>query len=186
MITVHNAYTVQEIAEFLDVPLGGDIRVNDTPAQKDTKVYENFTVSWNLETAEEPTVEDWLDEDENRQYDGYEAAVSKKEQTERVVSEQKITIQENGGQQPMENKEAEPEPAPAPKLPRPMSVLVNKMPITMNGKADYVFVDVFDYINFDLKASAGRSIVTMLNGRPAQYMENLNDGDIIEIYWKSL
>ncbi len=45
-------------------------------------------------------------------------------------------------------------------------------------------MDVFDHINFDLKQSAGRAIVTTLNGRPAEYMEALNDGDIIEIYWK--
>ena len=73
-------------------------------------------------------------------------------------------------------------------LPHPLSVIVNHSPITMRGKAQYVFVDVFDYIDFDLgtSASAGRSIVTNLNGRPAQYMEPLSEGDVIEIYWKNM
>ena len=73
-------------------------------------------------------------------------------------------------------------------LPHPLTVIVNHTPITMQGKASYVFVDVFDYIDFDLgtSASAGRSIVTNLNGRPAQYMEPLSEGDVIEIYWKNM
>lgn len=188
VITVHNAYTVQEIAEFLDVPLGGDIRVNDTPAQKDTKVYENFTVSWNLEAAAEETVEDWLDEDVDHEYKQEAVTATTGAAVGQTIAVQANVAQENAVQQGTENNDAETEskPVPAPKLPRPMSVLVNKMPITMNGKADYVFVDVFDYINFDLRASAGRSIVTTLNGRTAQYMETLNDGDVIEIYWKNL
>lgn len=76
----------------------------------------------------------------------------------------------------------------APQGPHPLTVIVNHSPITMQGKASYVFVDVFDYIDFDLgsSASAGRSIVTNLNGRPAQFMEPLNEGDVIEIYWKSM
>ena len=47
-IRIRNSYTVKEIAEFLDVPLGADIRVNDTAAQPDTRVYEHFTVSWDM------------------------------------------------------------------------------------------------------------------------------------------
>ena len=56
----------------------------------------------------------------------------------------------------------------------------------MSGKSRYIYVDIFDYINFDISAAAskGRAIVTLLNGRPAQYMEALNEGDNIEIYWK--
>ena len=73
-------------------------------------------------------------------------------------------------------------------LPHPLTVIVNHSSITMRGKAQYVFVDVFDYIDFDLgtSASAGRSIVTNINGRPAQYMEPLSEGDVIEIYWKNM
>lgn len=65
-----------------------------------------------------------------------------------------------------------------------MMVMVNGAPITLKGKSSYVFVEVFDYINFDLSHANGRSIVTQLNGRQAQYMEPLTPGDVIEIYWK--
>ncbi len=63
-------------------------------------------------------------------------------------------------------------------------VVVNHAPITMKGKNHYVFVDVFDYIHFDLThRPEGKRIVTNLNGRQAQYMEEIKDGDIIDIYW---
>ena len=62
-------------------------------------------------------------------------------------------------------------------------VIVNKKPIVMSGKKEYVFVDVFDYINFDLRESGGRKINTLLNGRQAQYMETLKEGDVIDIFW---
>ena len=56
----------------------------------------------------------------------------------------------------------------------------------MRGKNSYVFVDVFSFINFDLNAGGGRSIVTNLNGRRAEYMEPLKEGDAIEIYWEEV
>ena len=42
----------------------------------------------------------------------------------------------------------------------------------------------FDYIDFDLSASHGRAIVTLINGMDAQYTQVLQDGDKIEVYWK--
>lgn len=79
--------------------------------------------------------------------------------------------------------DAEAQEAPKPAAVE-MMVMVNGAPITLKGKSSYVFVEVFDYINFDLSHANGRSIVTQLNGRQAQYMEPLTPGDVIEIYWK--
>ena len=152
-IRIRNSYTVKEIAEFLDVPLGAGIKVNDTPAQPETRVYEHFTVSWDMEN---PLQEESV------------AVPDPVEKSENTAAEAQT---DEGKNEPGE-----------------LTVIVNHTPITMQGKASYVFVDVFDYIDFDLgsAASAGRSIVTNLNGRPAQYMETLTEGDVIEIYWKNL
>lgn len=171
-ILITNSVTVRELAEILDVPLGGDIRVNETPAKQDTKVYENFTVSWDMDAAEDGN--DSVDED-------FEEA---QEEVQKSVSQKSETVESEIKKETSEEQQAQEEIPVQQNIPRPMSVLVNHMPITMNGKANYVFVDVFDYIDFDLKASGGRSIVTKLNGRPAEYMEYLKDGDVIEIYWK--
>jgi hypothetical protein len=45
-------------------------------------------------------------------------------------------------------------------------------------------VDIFDRYAFDLNAGGGRAIVTLLNGREAQYAEEIHNGDKIELYWK--
>lgn len=175
-IRIQNSYSVREIAEFLDVSLGEDIKVNDTAAQPDTRVYEHFTVSWDMKNplpegsyADLPDAEEDACEEEPAVQEA-ETAISvdsgQGENTAQAEQEQTVTAQE----------------------PHPLTVIVNHSPVTMQGKASYVFVDVFDYIDFDLgaSASAGRSIVTNLNGRPAQYMESLKEGDVIEIYWKSM
>ena len=148
-----------EIAEFLDGPLGDSILVNDTAAKPDTKVYENFTLSWEL-----------TDERINTEADGEELWEEPYESSYK---------KEDKGEKETENNEAAEQPGDL-----NLTVTANGRPVILSGKTGYVFVDIFDYIDFDLKASGGRGIVTNLNGRPAQYMEPLNAGDVLEIYWK--
>lgn len=209
-IRIRNSYTVKEIAEFLDVPLGADIRVNDTAAQPDTRVYEHFTVSWDMKNplpegsyADLPDAD--TEEDAYREEPVYgegpvmqkaeavagEAAMTQGTETAAENGTASVTTQGTSGKQDEKYESVEQtaqSQSVAPQGPHPLTVIVNHSPITMQGKASYVFVDVFDYIDFDLgsSASAGRSIVTNLNGRPAQFMEPLNEGDVIEIYWKSM
>lgn len=99
-----------------------------------------------------------------------------------------------------ENTAAQVKPAPAktaaasnsaermlqdgPKVAKPLSVFVNGEEYRLDGKMDYVFVDIFNVIDFDLNESRGRAIVTTVNGENAQYTQKLNDGDKIEVYWK--
>ncbi len=159
-INVKNYYTVREIAEFMDVPLGGKITVNDIPANTGTRVYENFTLCWNPD------------------------AELTYEELEGPEEEEKTTVVEQDsmpGQNPVPEQHPESEQSDDADH---MIVIVNNAPTVLFGKDSYVFVDVFSFINFDLKSSQGRTIVTKLNGRDAEYMEPLSEGDKIEIYWK--
>ena len=159
-INVKNYYTVREIAEFMDVPLGGKITVNDIPANTGTRVYENFTLCWNPD------------------------AELTYEELEGPEEEEKTTVVEQDsmpGQNPVPEQHPESEQSDDADH---MIVIVNNAPTVLFGKNSYVFVDVFSFINFDLKSSQGRTIVTKLNGRDAEYMEPLSEGDKIEIYWK--
>ena len=60
---------------------------------------------------------------------------------------------------------------------------VNKKIITLKNKDKYIFVDIFNYVEFDLSISKG-NLILMLNGSKASYYQPLNDGDIIQIYWE--
>lgn len=63
-------------------------------------------------------------------------------------------------------------------------VSINNEPVYLTGKKSYIFVDIFDFYNFDLSASYGREVVTNLNGEKARYSEILKSGDRIELGWK--
>lgn len=198
-IKVRNFYTVQEVAEFVDVPLGGKILVNDTPAKADTRVYENFTLNWDVNSEvtfadlEEETEEDA----EQRRAAKAAVAVNTEESKERIISEihlQTESFPESGRTDTVADEKTEEttEETTASETaaehettgPVKITVIVNKLPVVLSGKSSYVFVDVFSFIDFDLKNSGGRGIVTKLNGRNAEYMEPLKDGDVIEIYWE--
>lgn len=69
-------------------------------------------------------------------------------------------------------------------IPRTIQVTVNGEQIRLEGKTEYIFVDVFDYIDFDLSVPQGSGIATKLNEKDAQYMEPIHSGDVIKIYWK--
>ena len=65
-----------------------------------------------------------------------------------------------------------------------LKVIVNGDQIEMKGKTDYTFIDIFDYIDFDISDSRGRGIITTINGIDASYTQQLFDGDRIEIRWQ--
>lgn len=142
-IELLNYYTVQQIAEFMDVALAPDMNlyVNHQPADRETPVYENFSVVWTKEDGED------------------------------TLADTEPEIQEPEIREPEEAKSR-------------ITVVVNQAPVTLEGKHSYVFVDVFEAIDFDLTRPQGKNIVTKLNGRPAQYMELLQDGDVIDIHWE--
>lgn len=172
-VSILNYYTVEQIIEFMDVILepGMNIYVNNKVADKNTKVYENFSVLWTMdELSMAEAVEEAMETAEEAGQGLYE------EQEDTGAPEGKTETQNIDGEQP----QAKPEDGGI-----AMVVSANGKPITLNGKREYVFVDIFDYIDIDLSAPQGSGIVTNLNGRQAQYMEPLNAGDVIEVYWRN-
>lgn len=167
-IEMLNFYTVSQVAEFMDVVVDTKLNlyVNNAKADLDTKVYENFSVRWTTEElqfdidaemetmeSEEDEMEDTMEEDEET------------ESENPVFLHQKETVQTT------------------PPVTHELSIIVNGKPVVMQGKSDYVFVDIFDYIDFDLSQVKGSGIVTKKNGVTAQYMESLSQGDVLEVYW---
>ena len=182
-------YTVDQIFQFLDITFADNMvcMVNNKEATLETKVYENFDVTWMEQD------EDYLSEDEEEEEYSYEPAesisysaakpaVEMPQTTPKQVTETRQTSTESKTEKELTLEEFM-EQKEEPKIIRDIRVVVNGINITMSGKDKYVFVDVFNYISFDLSSPQGQ-IVTTLNGRDAQYMENLQNGDVIEIYWR--
>jgi len=62
-------------------------------------------------------------------------------------------------------------------------VTVNDKECILKGKNSYVFVDIFDYIDFDLSTAKG--VITLeINGTSANYYDVLKEGDLIQVYWR--
>lgn len=151
-IEILDYYTVEQIVQFMDItPVkDGVCMVNNKKADNSTKVYENFSVTWELSDGKTDDSEiDDTEENANEQNDSVEAE-----------------LEEN----------------PAPQI-KEIFVSVNGSAIKLDKKSSYVYVDIFDKIDFDLKNPQG-NIVTKLNGSDANYMAELKDGDIIEVYWE--
>ena len=63
-------------------------------------------------------------------------------------------------------------------------VTVNGEAVHMTGKNSYIFVDIFNVIDFDIHAGGGRAVVTKINGANCGYSDDLHEGDVIEVYWE--
>ncbi len=161
-------YTVRQILDFLDLATSSnqEIQVNHLRAELSTPVYDQFSVDFiNKSDA-------YFDEENDEKSDepsitAYAEDMEINEMQNNQLSSVEETISDETTKEVFD-----------------LHVIVNGNPLVIQGKSEYVFVNIFDYIDFDLTKSKGRSIVTKVNGRDAEYMEELHDQDIVEIYWK--
>ena len=65
-----------------------------------------------------------------------------------------------------------------------LHIFINGESVTLKGRKEYIFVNVFDVYEFDLSEARGREIVTLHNGFQAKYTDELKEGDKIELRWK--
>ncbi|MBE5880190.1 MAG: cell division protein FtsA [Lachnospiraceae bacterium] len=152
-------YTVEQILEFLDV-LPQDVsvyEVNNKKADLQTKVYDKFSFLFRTGNDKNAVSEDLEQEEDEAEDDLLNEADSDTDQKEPETQEAQT---------------------------RNVAVIVNDAPVVLSGRMNYIFVDVFDFIDFDLSQSNGRFIATRLNGEPAQYAQEIQEGDVIEIFWK--
>ncbi len=178
-IVVLNHYTLQQLLEFMDVilPEGKRILINNKVSSLQDKVYDNFTVDWSDELNSYTAVEDAVEEaaeaesydnlpDEEEDYGSVETDSGPTAAVSSVQGDSAAAVpQQPGGIQDV-------------------FVIVNNKPVHLKGKKDYIYVDVFDYIDFDLKTLKGSRVVTKLNGVEVSYIEPLKTNDVLEIYWE--
>lgn len=179
-IEMQDYYSVEQILAFMDVVPREDTRilVNHVPADPDTPVYENFSVTLEKSDGDAYVYEDMQKDGDT---DGYGDA----DEDEYVTQDGEQDVTQDGEQNVTQDNEPDvAQDAPEVKQIHDIHVTVNGSPLTLRGKTSYVYVDIFDYIEFDLKNPKGSGIVTNLNGQPAEYLKEIQDGDIIDIRWK--
>ena len=212
VIETRNYYTVRQIAQFMDLVIDTDqmIFVNNEEADLDTLVYENFSVEWKTDEYGVARIDN-NNYNDTQESDSDDASVLAEQGANSTESDNTAT---RTSEQMMNKvldelhdefaKEAEASAVPENELPEnelpkndiqeeiheedssenTVTVIVNGEPVELSGKDTYIFVDIFTHISFDLQAGKGRAIATVINGRDAQFSEELHEGDKIELYWK--
>ena len=212
VIETRNYYTVRQIAQFMDLVIDTDqmIFVNNEEADLDTLVYENFSVEWKTDEYGVARIDN-NNYNDTQESDSDDASVLAEQDANSTESDNTVTrTSEQMMNQVLDElhddfaKEAEASAVPENELPKnelpkndiqediqeedssenTITVIVNGEPVELSGKDTYIFVDIFTHISFDLQAGKGRAIATVINGRDAQFSEELHEGDQIELYWK--
>lgn len=62
-------------------------------------------------------------------------------------------------------------------------VEVNGKELSLSGKKEYIFINIFNHLDFDIRTGK-KNISLMLNDKKASYTDLLKDGDKIEITWE--
>ena len=193
VIETRSFYTVGQLAEFMDVEIDPDreILVNNRPATLESLIYENFSIDWTVlafgaapvqakETGSQAS--NILDQLKHASKYGFgsEAQADGGTQAEAPDEAKQAGAGASGGDSPAKETAAE-EKAPEE---AGLHVTVNHEPVYLSGKSSYIFVDIFNVIDFDVHAGGGRPIVTTINGAPGGYSDELHEGDDILVYWK--
>ncbi len=161
-IQMLNYYTLQQVLEFMDIQYQGEIHVNNVAVGMEEKVYENFSITCNLNNLS-PVKVDFSEEVETA--DTEEAVIESIEE-KAVSAEQpeKPPVKSNSG--------------------RDIYVTVNSTVVKLEHKDNYIFVDIFDFYYFDLSVMKGTELVTEINGVRVDFTAPVQEGDHILIYWQ--
>lgn len=153
-------YTLENLLTFMDLPYTDHIYVNNRPAGREEKVYENFSVEWALE-----------------------------EKRPEMTLDEVLTVEAEAAEVVLQAAEAIGQAAPAaepvaePKSVADLLIIVNGRPVTLKGKAQYCFVDILDFYPFDVSQAHGQNVVMRINGEGAEFTSPLSAGDVIDLYW---
>lgn len=161
-VALYSYYTYEQICDYLKLGDKQQLMINGEKAGKDSVVYAGDKLE--LGIADAAPVKDTEEKEET---------VSAKEETVQVFKD----MVEQAAKE--EKQEETDRPAD-----NHIVVIANHRPVTMKGKDSYQFVDIFDYIDFDTRTVKGSGIVTLVNGKDAQYTQELKNGDKVEVFWK--
>ena len=190
-VRIENFYTIEQLFTFLDLDYTKyNIMVNNMPADKMTKVYENFTVGFEEKEeneqyfSEEYERESEYDDNPDIKSDALSEDMDiNNTEAERKNNESKIF--ENKENESIKNditQDDEIQEKISNEI-RDITIIVNSVPVKLSGKSNYILVDLFQFYDFDLSRPKG-NIVILLNGEKCEYTARINEGDVVKIYWE--
>ena len=165
-IIMQNYYTVEQLFTFMDIEPVFSVEINQMAADLDDKIYDNFVVTWNDKKFEQTDKKVKVSDDYRKNH--IKESEPENVTVEEVKAKTDVTMEEEEIILPI----------------RDMDVVVNGQTIHMSGKSKYYFVDIFDYIDFDLKKVHGTRLITNIDGHRAAFIEELHDEATVDVYWE--
>lgn len=166
-IEIMNYYTLEQILEFMDLGYKETILVNNMTASLDDKIYENFTIEYDLPENQDSTIAFQNSQGMDQNIQEIDLDYHRK-----IEKENKVNSFNN-------RKESNTSGI------REIYITVNGENVKLSKKEQYIFVDIFDFYRFDLSTLGGSKLITTINGELADFTSPIKDGDVAEIYWKA-
>lgn len=172
-IRMENFYSLAQLLEFMDYDLKDfNVLVNNEPADKHTRVYENFSVKLSPRINDENDAVDKVLNEENADTEIDENTFADEDAESNVdTTEDAVYFKKSA-------RVNKPEPAAT-----SITITVNGMPVKLTGKSTYILVDLFQFYDFDLSTPKG-NVVIKHNGRIGVYTAPLSNSDVVEVYWE--
>ena len=153
-VRILNYYTLEQVLKFMDLEYYGEIYVNNSPADYDDLVYENFSITCDL------GITSLL----NRK--GEESEQS--EQESNAVKEETNNHLNDDGEETTDG----------------IRVIVNGTIVELHGKERYVVVDILDVYPFDVQKAMNSTLILKVNEENADFSTPVKENDSITMLWK--
>lgn len=166
-LEIQDYYTLEQLLEFMDILKRDGIQINHVPAKLTDRIYEKFTVDFNLEdTVTLPVLESEPEEDSGEEPEEEPENAQEQESADRKVQTA----------QPKQESEVPP---------IELSLFVNGTKVVLKNKKSYIVVDILDFYDFDVTTAKGSRVVVKVNKTPGDFTSPVAEGDFVELYWEA-
>ena len=182
-VELSDHYTLGELLKKLDVPEGHKVILNNRDISPDTcdpyeKIYENYIIDI---VKDKSSDEDKKEPVSSKPEEKDEGSAALKDQYEQLAEKTKVLSDEL---EKLKSMGVNVEGLKIPELlSKDVQVMVNNVPVLLQGKHEYTFVDVLDFYPFNTSTLQGTRIVCKRNGIDTDFFSPVAEGDILELYW---
>lgn len=148
------------------------------------KVSEETTEATQDKLSEEEASEDVQVSEPDETSDDIENDKKVEDVVETVSTMDKYKTSGKNNEKKKPKKEKKKKNTVADDKPHDIHLMVNDTPITLSGKSSYVFIDIFDKYDFDLKNVGGTKLIQQVDGAQANYLGPIYEGSKIDLYWE--
>lgn len=209
-IEILDFYTLKQVLEFMDIIDYKNVTVNNVPAKRDTRVYDNFTILCDMEeqgpvdyaqVEENNTVssedrkdkidavsdEDYEEENDIASERGYEEendiALERGYEEENDVALERDYEEESNVISKKISKEEKKEVSSANMEIHDIAIIVNGSPVVLKNKKSYIVVDILDFYPVDTSVAHGDHLEIEVNGRICDFTQPIEANDTVRIEW---